>query len=443
MIWNKSILILALLATGSLLNAQETEPTPCHSLLQNDATTSMHLLYDAPPTSNDLQQQSQHLLLDIDATGFFFDAEYATPMAKGYSVVGFRFSPTLTYGINERAQLRIGIHADLFAGLDSLYKLRPTLSLVYMPSDWLTLVTGTIYGSHSHRLDAPVYDPSRWIYNYQEDGLQILTSTRFWQSDTWLDWSHYLTPWTADQERFTMGSQHVVSFFEYTKSTGYPRPPCCATRIAMHDTMNRDTLVAFVGDCFRPEQQSFNIDIPFHFIASHRGGEVKTIDTNTVTTFNERIGVRLQYTSNKKHTHRFTLDLPFYYYHLEDKDLDNGGKGFYPVLTYEYKSIERNERKGCRLLASAGWWHGDHYFSAMGSPMFWSVNAYSAQHMPASAATVSADIRNILTFRCAFEHEYKKLNLGLQFDALYDLDLNKTDLLVGFYMRYNESFRLF
>ncbi len=426
MIWNRSILILALLATGSLLNAQETEPTPCHSLLQNDATTSMHLLYDAPPTLHDLQQQSRHLLLDIDATGFFFDAEYATPMAKGYSVVGFRFSPTLTYGINERAQLRVGIHTDLFAGLDSLYKLRPIFSLVYKPSNWLTLVAGTIYGSHSHRLDVPVYDPSRWIYNYQEDGLQILTNTRFWQSDTWLDWSHYLTPWTADQERFTMGTQHEI------RAIG-----------SRHQQVGRDFET---GAITQSDWSLWHLSLPLHFIANHRGGEVKTIDTNTVTTFNERVGLRAVVGWGKElrgNENFLTLDLPLYFYHLEDADLDRGGKAFYPTLRYEHQHHTIKKGSAWSFKTTLGYWHGDHYFSAQGSPLFWSVNDYSALHMPASAATVQADIRNILTFSCAFEHEYKKLNLGLQFDALYDMDLRKTDLLVGFYMRYNESFRLF
>ncbi|MBP5516505.1 MAG: hypothetical protein J6X86_06095 [Bacteroidales bacterium] len=438
----KRIILLALLAATMTLRAQETVPPRQPITLLNSANSSMHMLYDEPPSTLDMRLSENHLLLDIDAAGFFFDAEYATPMAKGYTVTGFRLSPTLVYGINNRAQLRVGLNASLFAGLDSMYRLRPTFSLVYKPSEWLTLVAGTIYGSYSHRLDAPVYDPSRWIYNYQEDGLQILTKTKMWSSDTWLDWSHYLTPWTADQERFTMGSQHVVSFFKYTRTTGEPIRPCCAERKAVHDTMCIDTIVAFIGDCFRPERQSFNIDIPFHFVASHRGGEVKTIDTNTVTTFNERIGVRLQYTSNKKHTHRFTLDLPFYYYQLEDKDLDNGGKGFYPMLTYEFKSIDRNERKGWSLLASAGWWHGDHYFSAYGSPQFWSVNAYSSLHMPANAATVNADMRNMLTFSAAVEHEYRGLNIGLNVNAYYDTDLKKTDLLFGFYMRFKGRFKL-
>ncbi len=391
----------------------------------SNATLSM--LADLPPTGSDLVHNCRHLSLDVDANGFFLDAEYATPYAKGYSVTGFRLSPALVYGINERAQLSVGLNASAFAGLDSLYRIRPTFSLLYKPTQWLTLVAGTLYGSHTHRLDAPVYDPSRWIFNYQEDGLQILTHTKRWISDTWLDWQHYLTPWTPDQERFSMGTKHTLLLF---------------SNITNHIEHNPEG-----GEIAKSYTNGWEITLPAHFLASHRGGEVKTIDTNTVTTFNERIGLQASFLWGNNIQSKYnilTFDLPLYFYHLEDNTLDHGGNAFYPTLAYEYHRPMHDERRGWSLRAVAGFWHGDHYFSAFGSPLFWSANAYSALHIPASPNLANAtDIRNILTFTLSAEHEFKGLNLGLQIDALYDLDLRKTDLLFGFYMRFKEKFLLF
>lgn len=385
------------------------------------------------PFGDSFVRSCRHLMLDVDAAGFFYDAEYATPFAKGYTVTGFRFSPALAYGINERALLSAGFNATAFAGLDSLYRLRPTFSLVYAPARWLTLVAGTLYGSLNHRLDAPAYDPSRWIYNYQEDGLQILTNTRGWSSDTWLDWSHYLTPWTADQERFTMGSRHEFALLHWSWEYRMKNP--------------EDSLPPFLS-----HSRHFICSLPTHFIASHRGGEVKTIDTNTVTTFNEKIGLRFEYSyrnHNLKRGHNgesvslVSLDLPMYFYHLEDNTLDGGGRAFYPTLSYTYVRDNPDNRSATSLCAALGYWHGDHYFSAYGSPQFWSANAYSTLHMPASAALADAsDIRNMLTFGLALGHEFKGLELGLKADAYYDLDLRKTDFLIGFYMRFRERFIL-
>ena len=90
--------------------------------------------YSLPPT----------LSLDIDAEGFFFNTEYATPYTKGYTIPGFRLSPTIVYGINERSQLRVGFNAIMLAGLDSLQMFRPTLTLLYKPASWLTLIAGTL-----------------------------------------------------------------------------------------------------------------------------------------------------------------------------------------------------------------------------------------------------------------------------------------------------------
>ena len=383
------------------------------------------------PFGDSFVRSCRHLMLDVDAAGFFYDAEYATPFSKGYTVTGFRLSPALAYGINERALLSVGFNATAFAGLDSLYRLRPTFTLVYAPAGWLTLVAGTIYGSLNHRLDAPAYDPSRWIYNYQEDGLQILTNTRGWSSDTWLDWSHYLTPWTADQERFTMGTRYNFNILNIVK------------RKEWHDSAK-----PISGPCIftnHHSEKNFKVEIPTHFIASHRGGEVKTIDTNTVTTFNERTGLRFNYSRNldDRLKHSFTLDLPVYFYHLEDNTLDGGGRAFYPTLSYTYVRDNPDNRSATSLCAALGYWHGDHYFSAYGSPQFWSANAYSTLHMPASAALAdAADIRNMLTFGLALGHEFKGLDLGLKADAYYDLNLRKTDFLIGFYMRFRERFIL-
>ena len=430
------ILSAIILMTAAVTQAQDTtDATMRHpgrpSVLANDAEYSMHLLYDQPTTSRELIQGCRHLTLDVDAAGFFFDAEQKFHTIKGFSVVGFRLSPALAYGINEKAQLRVGFNATAFAGLDSLYRIKPTFSLIYAPTRWLTLVAGTIYGSYSHQLAPVVYNPSRWIYNYQEDGLQILTDTRHWRSDTWLDWNHYLSPWTPDQERFTMGTTHNFSIINIVKRRDW------------HNTAH---LIS--GPCIfthHYSEKNFKIEIPAHFIASHRGGEVKTIDTNTVTTFNERIGLRFNYSKrlDNRLKHTLILDLPMYFYHLEDNTIDHGGKAFYPTLAYEWLHKNSQQMNDWSLRAVAGFWHGDHFFSAFGAPQYWSPTSYAALHIPQTTITgVGRSICNLLTFSISAEHEFKGLNLGLQADAFYDLDTYETNFLFGFYMRFKERFRL-
>ncbi|MBO4307427.1 MAG: hypothetical protein J5848_03860 [Bacteroidales bacterium] len=393
-------------------------------VLTNDTWYTPHILTDKNPSAEELMHECRHLTLELDAAGFFYDVEYQLPMAKGFTVTGFRLTPTLAYGINERAQLRVGMDATMFAGLDSLYRFRPTFSLLYMPAPWMQIVAGTLIGSQHHLIGNAVYDPSRWIYNYREDGLQITTATNIWESDTWLDWNHYLWPWTADQERFTMGTRHQFDILKFSKES-------YGEHVTFEEKYSQLGLVS----------------IPFHFIACHRGGEVKTIDTNTVTTFNESVALRFDYifsNTDKSNSNHIRLDFPILFYHLEDKSLDNSGRSFHPTIGYEFAHIDRDEGKGISIKAIAGYWYGEHYFSTMGNPTFWSINNYSALHMATGAnQTSGADIRKMLTLNIALEHEFKGLNLGLNVLAYHDIILGKNNFIFAFYMRYRGKFLIF
>ena len=417
--------LLLLVLTLSSAFAATAQQSSLHGSNSNEPAT-MHLFYDMPPSQRDMIAGCRHLALEVDANAFFLDSERQINYVKGYTVTGFRLSPTLTYGINERAQLRVGLNATAFAGLDSLYRLRPTFSLVYAPSKWLTLIAGTIYGSHTHQLAPIVYDPARWIFNYQEDGLQILTNTRVWYSDTWLDWTRYLTPWTPDQERFTMGTKHT--FILFNNATEYT---VCQPETAE----NKDSKI-----------RGWKIELPTHFIACHRGGEVKTIDTNTVTVFNERVGLRFsrQFSRNPHHSHhKLALDISVYQYHLEDRDVDRPGQAFNPTLSYEWLHFNKYQQPNWDLRAVVGFVHSNHYFSALGDPAYWNYSPYSSLHIPNAHIPVASILNNYFTFCFSAEHEFKGLNLGLQFNAISDLDTYETDFLFGFYMRFKERFVLF
>lgn len=380
-----------------------------------------------------LSDSSSHALgnmsIAVNAEGFFFDAEYGTPFAKGYTVTGFRLSPTLVHDINERAQLRVGFNAMMLAGLDSLYNLRPALTLIYQPASWLTFVAGTLLDGNHHQLPAPVTDPSRYYLNYQEDGIQILTNTKIWKSDTWLDWMHYLTPWTADQERFTMGTKHELTIISHAKPDSMPS--------------NFVHLSELRSISYSTSGQSVKVSIPTHFIANHRGGELKTIDTNTVTHFNERVGLHFEYSIiNLLNSNTITIDVPFFFYHLDSK-VDHGGNAFHPSLSYFWSHYALNQKDdNSTVMVSLGYWHGNHYFSPYGSPLFWSINSYSRQHIPFATSRPDTDIRNLLTGSISFEHIFKEVAIGLRVDALHDLNLNTNDFVFSFFLTYKGHFKI-
>ena len=384
-------------------------------------SATLPLLRSGTPYSMDLTNYNHHLYLDIDATGFFYNVENQLPFAKGYTAPGIRFSPTLIYGLNDRTLLRAGVNATLIAGCDSIHELRPILSLTYMPSQHLTLVAGTLYGSTDHRLDMPLYDPQRWIYHRLEEGIQIVTRYNHWRSDTWVDWWHYLVPNTADQEYFTFGSDHTFNIFS-SKTNTFNQiiyPPDTA-----------DPTWAYL------QSSGWTLNIPATFLAHHRGGELKTIDTTTLTHFNERIGLRCghrvarQYVDHS-YSRQWSLDVPVYFFHLSTHSAN--GYAFYPSTTFEWQ--HQRGFQELLILAQCGYWHGNGYQSYFGLPSFNSTALL--------APTADARVRNMITFGLSAEHTYRQnTQVGLSAQLFYDLAFKQLDFTIGLYLRGKQKVKI-
>jgi len=417
----KQLLLLQLCALAFCASAQiDGEKYP----IQPDPLLPM--LNQHAPTQQDLLLGVGHLDLLLDATGFFYDVENNLPFAKGYTATGIRFTPTLLYGLNDRTELRAGINATMLAGCDSLHELRPILSVTYSPCKQLTLVAGSLYGDLAHRLDGPLYDPQRWVYHHLEEGIQILTDAGRWHSDTWIDWWHYLVPNTPDQEYFTFGTDHTLNIFHHRENAFI-----CSTPIESdHDTITYQHVLS-------NHSTGWDIDLPATFMANHRGGELKTIDTTTLTHFQERVGLQLTRTSVRAKasyfaTYRLIVDIPIYFSHFSNHS--SNGYALYPTISYTLQHEINNKR--LQLTARGGYWYGDGYLSYFGLPEFQSAAPLTP--------TVDASQRKMLTFSIALEHAYhlNSAQIGLSAQCYYDLDFQQLDITIGLYLRGNRRIRL-
>jgi len=418
----KQLILLLLVALSLYASAQidgqsyPIQPDPLLPMLVRQA-----------PSQQELKQGKGHLDLDLDATGFFYDVENNLPFAKGYTATGIRLSPTLLYGLNDRTQLRAGVNATMLAGCDSLHELRPIISITYSPCKQLTLVAGSLYGNLAHRLDGPLYDPQRWVYHHLEEGIQILTDAGKWRSDTWIDWWHYLVPNTPDQEYFTFGTDHTLNLFHHRNNSHL-------SDISYSET-GSDTVANRAG--LPNHGAGWDIDLPATFMAHHRGGELKTIDTTTLTHFQERVGLRVSRTlmhNRKTHfaTQQWTLDVPIYVSHFSNHS--SNGYALYPNLIYTMQH-ERDSRRR-QLTIRGGYWYGDGYLSYFGLPEF--------QSTAPLAPTVDATRRNMLTFALVLEHGYhhNSTQIGISAQCYYDLDFRQLDVTFGLYLKGNKRFRL-
>ncbi|MBR1644964.1 MAG: hypothetical protein IJ684_06320 [Bacteroidales bacterium] len=411
--WRRLLATLAVLPFGLLASATAQESAGLFA--------SYALLATHPPTS----AAPGSLLLDLDGVGFFRNAETATPYTQGYSALAVRLQPTLRYHLGRQAVVRAGVELEGYAGSDSLHRVRPVVALEYAPTPWLRLVVGELYGCLSHRLEAPLYDPERYFAPnraYREEGLQLLTSTHHYDGDTWLSWDHLMLPWTADQERFTVGSRHHLS--------------------------------GAWGD--------WQWTLPVAAVVSHVGGEYSVLDSCVESLANESFGIELARSFSSAHL-RHTVGaslLGFLFQNISPAD-----HRFYSTSAYHtpstegealYARLRWQATAGTthRLTAQVGLWASEGYLASRGSYAFQSVSwrdasPHADKQLPPGAppwaqtdTALYTPSRRLLTFGLQYEHHFDAVTLGLSVEAYTDLHLHRTDLYLGLVLRMRHSLRL-
>lgn len=342
----------------------------------------------------------------LNATTFFRDAEFFLPEAKGYTMSGFRLTPTIDYH-SSQFSFSGGIRLSGIAGSHQFAHAAPVLSLVYHPSQWLSLTMGTLQSDAHHHLGEPLYDLERWYWDYQEDGLQITTNTHFWNSDTWINWENFLQPWTPDQERFTLGSAHefnVLTSYNYDNEFG--------------------------------KYNVIEVTTPLAFIGCHRGGQFSTLDTCIETLFNESVGLKIAYrpSSNKC----FHLNIPWYFYQnkspLKERYTPfDEGHAFHPQFQCSFKPRRDTLASYC---ASFGYYHGHQYISPRGSYLFQSISWFDPFFSEAD--------RQMLTSNISISKRVSAFSINLNAQFYYDLHHQKLDFALGLIMQFqknNQNFR--
>jgi hypothetical protein len=381
--------------------------------------------------------QAQRLYFDLDVTSFFRNAEYAMPFTVGFTSINYRLTPNLTYTINDRATFSAGFQFDGIVGSDSLIRFFPIFRFEYQATSWSRLILGSIYGGLNHGLEWPLYDYERNFFSYYyhpEAGVQILTTTHRWHSDTWLDWEHYLNPWTYDQERFTAATRHEFLWLQ------------------------KDAEALEMKHCVNPQHfkilQALTLSSPFTVLVAHRGGQSSLIDTNSGSILNMQVGLAAKSFLNTAGS-SLRAYLPIFYYrdisgsddrynatetyHSSFRD----GWGIYPQITWhqvlkndnhsnnlcEHNSFSFADNQPNDVLdITLAYWHGQQYLSPRGSLLYQSNTWKSDTTYP---------VRNMLTLNATFEHYYKGVALGLDMQLFYDLHLHKADYAYGIYLRWD------
>lgn len=339
------------------------------------------------------------LRFDLDALAFFRNAEYIMPFTDGYSAITTRVAPHLRYQINDRASLEGGGVFGMTAGDSNKVHAFPWFAFEYHPSEATELTLGNIHGGQEHHLEAPLYNPERYFFTplyHPEAGLQFRTNTSHWSSDTWIDWEHFLYPNTYDQERFFLATRQEFILLS--------------------------------------KESRWQVELPTTACVAHRGGQFSTVDTNSGSLLNLHAGLRISSGTEKRY---FMLYVPYYYYRNisgPDKRYNSpepyhtpflNGWGVHPQAEARFRLGERS-----KMRLNVGYWVAHNYLSPRGSLLFQSACGDSYTFVPQ---------REMLTGDAAFEHTYKGVSLGIDFQLYYDQAFRKADYAYGIYLRWSLS----
>lgn len=334
----------------------------------------------------------------VDVTTFMRDAEFSLPYTRGYTALGFFAKPYVSRNIGSRAKITLGALLTGAAGYEGLHSWIPVARMEYRPAAHLKIIMGTIDGGLAHRLYEPMLDRERYIYDHQEEGMQILADPNLGslrlRSDTWIHWEDLLEPWQPKQERFTMGTSNELELFS--------RP---------------------LGD-----DASLGFLVPISFLGSHRGGQFTSLDTCIQSLFNESVGLRMNLTSDYS---TWSVDVPCFFY----QDISptkcmafDDGWGVWPQLTYGRQWSSAHDHS-YHLLAQLGYWYGHQYLAPRGSYLFQSISWHKSYF--------TAPERSMATAKLAWEDQYRKnFGMGLDVEFYYDMVEKGLDIAFGLYMRY-------
>ncbi|MCM1225007.1 MAG: hypothetical protein NC548_62205, partial [Lachnospiraceae bacterium] len=295
-----------------------------------------------PGTNN---YKPRELRLNIDADLFLVNNEFTTLM-KGYTLPGFRFTPTLSYAPAKNVKIEGGAYLLHYWGANEypnsnylsipdydpehsskgLHAL-PFLRAVATAPCGVTFVLGNIYGAEKHRLLPQLYSPELALTADPEAGLQILYNRPWADFDLWVDWRNFIYNNSPYRENFFVG----------------------------------------LSSNFRYNSPSANVHFysPLQALLEHRGGEIDTDAVPGVNTMiNAAAGFGAQFNINPKGLKYVRMEADFL------ASFQQAGKAWpYDNGTAWYAHADADYRG---LEASLGYYRAHKFMPLLGMPL-WGV----------------------------------------------------------------------
>ncbi|UOQ78403.1 hypothetical protein MUN84_07465 [Hymenobacter sp. 5516J-16] len=331
--------------------------------------------------------------LRLDVQGFLFnkDNEYFNKIDPGLTYFGAQLAPRLVYFPSANLRLEAGVFLWKDYGTPRLRQVRPLFTLKYRQG-YHNLIFGNLEGHLNHGYIEPMFDFERVITNRLEEGVQYQYQTPRSRLDAWVNWER-------QQYRFSNFQEEVAGGLSAERT--------------------------LLGD-----STGWLLKLPFQFTATHRGGQLDTIDKPLQTLFNLATGVRVR------------RALP---YHLVQAAHFDGYVTYF--TDYSFTRV-LPFASGTGLYLNAGldtrlsnlqlaYWQGSGYISPIGGRLYQSVSVSVAD------PDYIEKQRQLLILRVLRDYRLPgNVTLTTRFEPLYDLNNGLFDFSFALYLNFNQSFLL-
>jgi hypothetical protein len=296
------------------------------------------------------QQTQGKWFANINTLSFFKDNEYNSERLNGYTLPGFRLTPTIDYSL-DIFSLSIGIDAlhywgksqypaYAYSSLADINKTQKTQQQAHITPFFrasiqyknLSFVIGDVYADNYHNMITPLYTHELTLTSDREVGIQALYNSKYFEADTWVDWKNFIFINENQREVMYVGSSERVYI---------------------------------VND------NNFKLYLPFQMIFRHRGGEFDTIASNE-SLVNYSLGLGAKYSFNSKSNSQFapkSLCAEFHYVGFKRNTTlgapYRSGSGFFPSLSVQSKATK----------IALSYWEAKDFVSLLGNGLFNSLSS--------------------------------------------------------------------
>ncbi|WP_426060430.1 hypothetical protein [Hymenobacter sp. B1770] len=329
--------------------------------------------------------------LSLGAFTFFRNNEYFNPIIEGYTLLGTQLNPQLVYYPTKDLRLEAGVFLWKDFGNPRLQQVRPTYRVTWTRGD-NQFILGNIRAHLTHGYIEPLFNFERVMLRPLEEGLQYRHVGRRLFVDAWVDWQR-------QQYRFSNFQEEIAGGLSSSYRLG-------------------------------ETQGNWQVSVPFQFTATHKGGQIDTVDRPLQTLLNEAVGLEARRYLNGP----ILQALRFNGYVLGFQDRSSTFQTPYKFGRALYLNTTLETRYADVMLS---YWQGQRFVAPLGGDLYQSVSRSVSSPEFTDKNRRLLFVRLLRDFRIA-----DSAALTVRVEPVYDFNARLLDFSFGVYLNFRQEWLL-